>query len=244
MLSFQGLSFPAGATPGFDQTHPCAQTMVAGHGFSGVATPAGFMSLLSGRAGVLTGGILGATLGNLGPVTDFSSSTSTATFPGQSTKVDTVGTMAAIFQFNSLTGGTTALTYSSTTITAGMGLCLLTGSSFLSIIAGGATNATSTIAVASSVPYFAIASTSTASSNFLLMRLDNGKIVTNSQGPAIPTANNPSGSYQVGNAVSGRPTVGKIAACAFSFTSLSPQQMLVWAQKPWAFWYPTSLTVT
>jgi hypothetical protein len=243
------LIYPAGATPGFDPTHPAAQGIVSGHGFAGVASNNGFANLVNGARGTLntspTSGIIGA----IGPGLLCDSGNKSATFAGNLAANDTAFTVAGIVQHTSIGGNFYLL---SNTGTTGKGFYFGHSSSSqisFTFNGGGSTLGTPGLAYAANTPYFIAASAIQSGANYIfhsaIKNLLTGAITTTattqvSTGPAAAS----DGTYMVGNTPSGFQSLhGYIAAAMFAPSFLTRQQLLRWAEDPWSFWYPTSKRV-
>jgi hypothetical protein len=228
------LAFPGGA-PGFDPSHPAANSCR----FSGIAVPPNFLNLLNGNYGVISGAPSAATLGVLGPATNFPSASSTAvnSFSGKSTTNDTRITLAALVQWTSTSNQSVLLSTSS--LNSGWRLDVST-SSIISITAGTVGDLNGPTIVAN-IPYFVAASVNTNVVNFVLLRLDTGALVTSTTAGSSPIA--PNGTYQIGNlSAFNLPAKAYVGAAMISASYLSVPALRQWAQRPWDFWYPPSAT--
>lgn len=229
------LAFP-GRLPGFDPAHVVAR----GCRFSGSAFGASnFINLLNAKIGTQAGAPSSVISGTVGPAVQFSSASTLdkLTYSGQSTANDGQVTLGAIVRpksaglnnpviFNS---GNAAGGWQFTTV--GSVLVLQDGS--YSHIAN------SGFVLAANVPYFVACSTDSATAtNFVVLRLDNGKVLANSQASITTTASN--GIYSIGGTgqFAGNVFDGAIAATMFSASYASLATLLQWASDPWAFWYP------
>ena len=87
------------------------------------------------------------------------------------------------------------------------------------------------------VPYFAAVSANASTANYLLLRLDNGTLLTGTSGGAASTA--PNGTFVVGNDFSaGDGSTAFQTAAMASGVFLSMPALVAWAADPWSFWYP------
>lgn len=107
---------------------------------------------------------------------------------------------------------------------------------------GGTNYATSTITLSLNVPYFIAASaTPSVAINFIAVRLDTGKILTEVQVPGSDNITS-DGTYVVGNwdglNIGWR---GPVFCNYYAEHFLSLAELRQWAQDPWAFWYPASV---
>lgn len=238
------LGFPGGVLPGFDPTHPASVGITQGHGFSGIAFGANFMSLLNSTPGTLSGTPTASILNNTGPCTNVTG-TQVSTFGGNLAKSDLSATLACIVQLNALNSASTIF-FASTNGTAGGWAIGLNASNQLDMFGeGGTSQASVTIgALSANVPYFMVVSsagTGTAT-KFLLLRLDTGKILTDSTAAAVATGSTATATYSVGNLAATRPANAKIAAVMWTPQAMSAPAIAQWAQDPWSFWYPRNVS--
>jgi hypothetical protein len=243
LLRPSGLAYPAGTKPGFDPSHIASAGVSLGHGFSGVAQNANFLSLLSGSVGSITNAPTASMYGTIGPAftTPGSGQSHSTTFAGQSTAIDFTGTIAVIFQITSLNAATSCLFLSSSNVGTSNGMWLLYNSTAnLAFNGPGSGGANSAITISAGVPYFVAGSRSgnAGTTNVLAMRLDNGVILTDTPASGTLPSNAPNGSYMVGNGGVNRSLNGGVAAVMFSKSFMSMQQLQQWAKNPWKFWYP------
>lgn len=236
------LAFPAGVSPRFNPTHPLAAGISANNGFSGIARSGNFVSLLTGQPGTIAGTPTSNILSSIGPATGYATGGNhCSSFAGQFQATSAQlqqATFASIIQFDSAPLATSVIFATTGTTTAGLGLYISSASKF-GIVALGGTNAISVISVAGGIPYFLAASTfSSGSAYFVLVNLQTGSLLIDTQSRAIPSATANSGTYNVGNTTaSNRPATGKIATVMFSPLAASPQQLVQAAYDPWSFWY-------
>lgn len=229
------LAFPAGVAPGFDPTHIAAP----GIRFSGAAIPAGgFVSLLNGKPGANASSPTAAIDSGLGPATNYPAGTFAVTsFSGNPAVTDASLTMAAIVKFTAV--NTAAFQYIISGGAGGTGnaLALNTTGALLFVRFGGSST-TSILSPIAGVPYFIVASNNGATgTNFVIARLDNGSVLTDTKGSAANLASN--GTYNIGESPSGdSPTRGLIAAAMISAQYISMQALQRFAADPWSFWYP------
>jgi hypothetical protein len=242
LIRQRSLEFP-GALAGFDPSHIAAAGISNGRGFSGVASGANFLSLLSGVVGTLIGAPTASTYGITGPVCNFpgSSATPAATFAGQSTAIEQVATIAAIGFIPSLNAATSSL-FNNTTASPGGTWLLYSSTGAIQLSGNGASGGgTSVLTLPAGAPFFVAASMPGAAltTNYLLKRLDTGVVKTDTQTSWTLSASAPNGIYEVGNGVS-RSLGGGLAAVMFSPRYMSMQMLLKWSENPWKFWYPGS----
>lgn len=230
-------AFP-GTRPGFSPNHPATAGITVFHGFSGISTsvPNGFINLFNGKkntGGALTGQKI---LNPIGPAGTFST-TSNLSYTGQTAGVvDASITLGAIFLVSSGSGQQYIFSTSGTNAAWRFGR---NASGNLFLVAGGVVQIDSTIPIANtSVPYFTAVSSSASANktNFLLLNLNNGALITQTTTSASPTATN--GLYFVGTAFDNNALVGNLAAVMFSPIYLAMSQLLMWSADPWSFWYP------
>jgi hypothetical protein len=237
-----GLAYPAGATPGFDQSHIASGGITNRRGFSGIATSANFVNVLNGAAGAIVNAPTSAYLGSIGPCTDYpgQGQTHCSTFAGQSTTIDAQATLAAIFQLDAVNAGTNVFFTESGNSNGGYSIGY-TATGKPTCLALGGTNSISTPTLVANIPYFFAVSSQVVGGScfFVLARLDTGQVLTETQARAVPSAGAPSGIYNVGNTTSSpRSPNAKIAAVMFSNQSISLAAIVQWAADPWSFWYP------
>ncbi len=242
------LSYPVGIPAGFDPNHIASKGIALKHGFSGVAMGANFVNLLDGVVGSLTGTPT-ASIGAIGPNTQYNGQAQTvaSSFAGQSTTKDTAATIAGIVLLPSINGATSCLFSTTGSAATGIQFFYTATTGVINITGLTGTGGTNTsLAFAANIPYFVIASRSgdAGTNSFLLMRLDNGKIQTDTQ-TAVTLGGAPNGTYAVANTPgTARSFGGKIAALMFSPAYMPIPQMLQWAQDPWSFWYPHRFDLT
>lgn len=247
LITRNPLAYPAGFAPGFDPSHlasPGCQWSVVSTGTSAinivrpkppsaqVSAPARINDSIIGLASKFTG-----TTGN-----------GLAFTGGANAAADLVLTYACIFRPSSLSTNT-SIVGNSTTVSSGSLLSFSKdfGNSFVvGFLNGSPVFANITPVV--NVPYFIIVSASGVSngswsSNWLVLRLDTGKLVTaTSTQPDVGTiiasdgnmvfggANNPQGNNDA---------TGNLSAAMYSSSFvMSLTQMRQWAADPWLFWYP------
>jgi hypothetical protein len=225
--------------PGFDPSHVAAQGISTGNGFSGISTSNGFISLLTGLPGS-DGGVQTRKLdGIIGRASNYVSG-GYSNFAGQSSAApSSSGTIAGVFRVNALSS--IGVIFSSTGAGSGgysLGYNTTTGNPY--VFAQGAGQAISGLAMAAGIPYFLAASFSLSKTNFVLVSLNNGATLTDTQGTFGTAAASQSGTYEVGgNSNGGRSPNAIIAALMYApGPLLSGSQLLQWASDPWSFWYP------
>jgi hypothetical protein len=230
------LAFPSGFAPGFNPSHPAAKGMSPNYGVSAIALPTGnFVNLLTGIPATIpsTVGLQNALLSSIGPCSGQSIQGDAGVFEitGQGTATPTGLTMALIAQFGALGGGSIFLqSAASVSILEG----ITSGSN---ILFAGATPSP-TITYAANTPYFIAASASSAgTANVLVLNLSNGEYKTSSgTAGTLPAAS--SIFYIANGSTFSHGCDGYFAAAMWSPAVLSLQQLLSWADDPWAFWYP------
>lgn len=221
------LAFPAGRAPGIDPLHRAAK----GLRFSGIAAQKNFLNLTAGTLGVIAATPTFAIDGLIGP--SFKCPTGSAKFSGQSTVADPSATFAAIMNFD--VTSIQIFFHSSGAGASAQGFMYLVNSTIRCQTGGGEADSLLTPVVG--VPYFIVVSANTADINFLLCRLDTGKILTSHAN--VGASGTPNGTYVVGNYSGGDgPTSSKMAAMMFAANYMTLPEMKVWALDPWAFWYP------
>lgn len=233
------LAFPIG-NPGFDPSH------IASGGkpmFSGVAAGSNFVDLFNGKKGNVNPTPSSVIDANIGP----SLVTTAAGFidysgilPIESLPTLAV-TQAAIFKIGTNASDGAIMNYGGTN-----GVSLTTSSGgVLDANWMGSTTLASTITLSLGVPYFAVASSLSATgTNFVVVNLTNGQ--TNSHFTSTAsTMLQPNSEVAIGQSIqTGVNFVGSIAAAMTSYGYLSIPQLLQWAQDPWAFWYPRTLDLS
>ena len=227
------LAFP-GRAPGFDTTHRAAYGISNGYGFSGIALNGNFINLLSGKPGVIAGTVTGSIDGLFGPVCTFSASGSQITFPGQSTKTNTVVTMACIAR--GYTGNYAGIFLTGSN---GNGWGIQNNSTSVWGIQTPSNNNISGPVISNGTPYFFAASGSYAAQNFVVVNLATGKILTTVSNTST-SSSQPNGTYWVGTQGNGLEWNAGVAAVMFAPSFMSLPALLQWAQRPWDFGYPSS----
>lgn len=226
------LGFPGGVLPGFDPSHVAAKGTI----FSGVASGSGFVDILRGKPGTITGTPTASIDGRMGPNTLFLGGTDECSFTGYPTTNFTSVTLAAIVNYN---GAGNPYNTAVETASNGGGWFLAHTGSVIRAAAQSVAFIDSTIAIPpANVPFFYAFSTNGVTANFVLVRLDTGQIF--SQGgvtSASPSA--PNGTTLVGGAdTTNRQASGGVATAMFNTRFMSVPELRAWAQDPWAYWYP------
>lgn len=238
-------AFPGGA-PGFDSSHPAAQSISIGHGFSGIAKNGGFVNLLSGTRGVNSNGPTSALIGTIGPSLDYSGSTMSTAFAGQSSVVDGVATIAGIFQLDSIGLAVQSIFCSSSASSTGV-LLSINSTGLLTISVPGRNGSLNTTPLLSAgVPYFVAASmvaVTGGAANIVVVNLATGQVqsvvTTMNTLASLPA---PNGTYFVGQRGAGSSAlIGKLATVMFAPQFTSMAQLMAWAADPWSFWYPAKV---
>jgi hypothetical protein len=231
------LGYP-GRSPGFDGSHPASVNAR----FSAIAGSSNFITILSLRKATLTSqaptfGIDGA-LGPCGIFASGGNATSACNFAGQFAGTDLSGTVAAIIRLSSLGAINAIFSSNQTNSTNGYYLSVSTTGQIQMNLPGFVTANSGASYVTAGVPYFIAGSSITGHSNFVSLNLNTGQIKTTATtGTYTAAAGN--GTMQIGcNRENSQVAVGNIAAAMYSGTLLTIQQLIQWAQDPWAFWYP------
>jgi hypothetical protein len=237
--------YPGGAA-GFDPSHPAAKGTV----ISTVASGANHINLLTGQAGSTTGSVPTAVIdGHIGPAMNclgFEFSTFAGAIPPDG-GVGSAVTLAAIF---TRTSASTLYSGVCQTGAGNTGFALnFYGSNVLKFEAPGAGgvvgNATAigSITLLSSVPYFVAASYSQAIAtvNFVVTNLLTGQIQTQvvTGATGTPLAG---GTYYAGYAAGSYNSLGPLATTMASYAYTILPQLVKWAQRPWDFWRPPTVT--
>jgi len=229
------LSYPAGARPRFDQSHPVA----GGVRFSAVIQGGGALNVLTGQhagfsvapaATVIAAGLAGICSGTGG-----STPNNSMQFANQYTGADTSATAAVIAQFPNL--GTTMYPFRSG-VTGGISFSISTVGVFLcsDVVSN---NKSSGITLLAGVPYFLACSFNPAATVFVVKRMDTGQTYFSSPGTPFLAPGAPDGNLQIGSKGSSEAGVDRyILSAMFSGQFNSLPVLLQWAADPWAFWFP------
>lgn len=234
-------AFPGG-NPGFDSNHIASPGVVNKKGFSGVAVNGGFVSLLSGAKATLAGAPTAVIKSTIGPAVTIATTSDVVSFTGQSTAAATSFTFAGVFWINALNTGSFANSLFATSAGVNNAQLSSSGGALTAQING--TGVGSSIFPAANVPYFYIVSVrggAGGSVNFLLLNLNTGQIQTQTAANTASAAAS-GGTYFIGSSGSAfENTSGAIAASMYSQKFMSAAAMRLWAQDPWAFWYPRKI---
>jgi len=249
------LIYPGGA-PGFDPSHFAAARIC----FSAVATPAGPIALTPGAPHgppSVTGSPTLGIDGHMGPyvqgtgsggTTSYYSFANTSPMPLAYSPNITIAAIASLSVVNSGTN-TIFNTEGDSPATAGSAM-IVGAASLLTLKNTNANVAGSSGALSANVPYLFILSQlggggGSGVVNWLVMRLDNGKITSGTNTGLSNTPGNPTSShfFTFGGAASAQDTghARNVAAVMASSVFLTLPQMLLWAQRPWDFWYPPTV---
>lgn len=234
------LVFPAGALPGYDPTHVAAiSSPYAGDSY--VAMPSGLM-VSAMRGGLVTSIAASATApafsfdGVIGPSLSFAAASTNHLKSGaMPTTTDNSVTMAAILVGTAITSGYKPV-YCARSDGLGWALSFNAGAVD---VRNGVSDVASSLVVSNAIPYFMAASCNQTTFNYILLRLDNGKLLTASAAKAGTTATN-SANHSIGNFTTGNnfPCQAKIATIMYAPGNLNLQQLSQWAADPWSYWYP------
>jgi len=228
------LAFPGG-TPGFDPTHIAA----LGCRFSGIAGQGagGFTNLLTGAGQSSVGGSPTPVIdGLIGPAMVYASSSDLSIVPMAGTyPTATQGTMAAIIRVPNV-GTSPMWTFNSDGGANGIGV---TSSPAVEYIIGDGATVPGLATPAIGTPIFYAVSWINASTlNVVLTNLATGQITSQATTTTRTNATADTGMI-IGNRFSGGARQGgTIAAVMTTNVFMTLQGMLVWAQRPWDFWYP------
>jgi hypothetical protein len=230
-------AFP-GTAPGFDMTHPAAKTNGTARTYSVIARSGNFINLMNGKQATLSGTPTADTLSGIGPCTGVTG-TQSVIYADQSNAVDAAVTFAAILQLNSVPAVTTVYLNNGSNNEGGKMAIGHSGAAVLQLIAWGGTTVASTLTISASIPYFIAVTNNAASSYFVMRRLDNGVLRTDTQTKAIAAAGPPTlNSFEMGNAGTTRPMTGRMACGMYTPASLTLAELVQWSADPWSFWYP------
>lgn len=232
------LIYPARHKPGFDPTHPVANSVR----LSAVASGSNFVNLLSGKAGTISGTPVSAISGVIGPSTNIGAGVSSdrVTFSGMPIASSAM-TMAAIM-IGAVPGGTNPAIFSNTSSSSsGYIFYQNNGTGILTIQQWGiGSNSFSTVIPVPGHPCFVAATKDANGSFFVSTDLITGAIQSNSAGGGS-VSGTPNGTYTIGNWPAANlddPRLTPMSAVMYSDVVTSSQLLLQWAQDPWAFWYP------
>ncbi len=239
--------------PGFDPTHPMAQGMVPGHGFSGVATPAtnvvgGFINLLTAQPGVRAGTLAAKTDAYIGPTFAVASNTNHFDFAGQLGEAEKLGTFGSIV----INTGAGAFFFNTSSTNAGIAQGFTTAGNAFNFNFNGVTTISSvTTTWATGVPYFFACSSKTngtgvnSLAHFVVRNLKTGVIQAETVSyTGITGANIGNGSYRIGDRAGALGLTGNVAAMMYAPFLATKMQLYQWALDPWAFWYPYTVLDT
>lgn len=245
------LAFPA-RRAGFDPSHFAAK----GCFWSVVSTGASAINLCkpSPKPTAQVSAPTSVIDGNLGRASKFTgvASNSLVFTGGSNAAIDLTLTYACLYRPSSI-ASTVSIVSNSTTVNTGSLLSYNAG--FGSLVFGFELvfPILPNIALIAGGPYFIIVSGSgvsggTWNTNWLVMRLDTGQIITTTATGTGQTMAASNGNMLFGGASSGQgnnDATGNLAAAMYSGGPggfvMSIPQMLQWAQDPWAFWYPRTL---
>lgn len=230
---------------GVDWSHPASRGMQPNYGYSGVASGANFVNLLTGKPGT-KGAAPTAKIDAIGPAVNWSSHTASTgiTVTGQQTTTPTTYTFAGIFRFLENVG------FHDTIISPGGGNfdgkfsfgTKLDSANGLFVGANGAAYLESTaIRISLNTPYFVAASKSGGNSiTFIAVNLATGAVqIDSGTYSATPVLNATLAiGYNGVNTGSGSALGGNLAAVMWSPTGLREAALRSWGDDPWAFWYP------
>jgi hypothetical protein len=255
MLRFEQLNAinplapPVGRQPGFDPTHIACSgaTAVASCvvGSQGI-----FLDLTQdgARPSTINGTWTQKVDGNIGPASNQAAANGAARQAfqtvGQTLITDFAQTYAGIFRYTGLSTGSASIAgYGNLSGANGNTLALNWTTGGTMQFVSSSTSPALTLAYTVGVPYFAVASfiTNVPSNpcNLFLLNLNNGSVTTASSAAGVGSFGSSNGTFIVGNGFSNLSSfVGNIAAAAYIPTFLSLQQMAVWAQDPFSFWWP------
>lgn len=217
------LALPAGRKAGFDPSHPAARKNL----FSVAFGPNGPTRLDKAAPLTITGAPTPVFDKNVGHAYFFSGASDSVTITGP---VVTDFTIGAVFRHPSAPNGTPPAIVEYLTTNN-------TGSPF-GLQAGQASAAIAGPAFTLGTPYFvAVSRKAGSTANFVVVNLLTGVTTTLATSGAIATTARTT--YAIGN--QGRLAhVGNVyvGAATLSGNFVSMQDLLAWAQDPWAFWYP------
>jgi hypothetical protein len=229
------LLFPGGRTPGFDPSHVAANKIR----YSGIPAGATFLNLLNNTTSTI-GGTASLKITPMGPAVytatgaaNYNSVTATAS------ETPIAVTQAAIVTpITSNASGSYLFCTDVTNATTENALMIL------SLVVEFSCNGsyTSGITLSLNTPYFVAVSVRNNSGNlagnFVVINLLTGQIFTATLTGTSRILQASTFNWGIGgNTLNSRSGV-QIAAVMYSVGYLSLQQLLLWAQAPWDFWYP------
>ena len=238
------LTFP-GRAPGFNPSHPAAKGILPGFGFSGVASGANFINLLTGAplTPAVAVDISAKIFGSIGPAVVFNNNDSVVESLGNAVKNPLSCTMAVVFICNTLANTSLLLS----TMNSGGGgnggyIFFIDTNNKINCSIPGGTNITSAAAITNNIPYFALGSSNSGATNIVIKRIDNGEFFSTVGGGLTPQTVTFNGSYSIGGwqGTSGFQSRSSLAAAMWAPSYLTMPQCLAWAAAPWDFWYPPS----
>lgn len=234
------LTYP-GTKPGFDPSHPAANGIFPGYGFSWVgngANQAGIALLTGGLPSTIRAGTSNSIDSVIGPCTTITGTGQGIQFPASTaTSLNNAVTMGVIFLLPSLPAGTTDVFYTSNSSTSGWSYRFAVSGGI--IFAQGATTYTWSNPLSGTGRFFmAVSMIPNGAIKAVVVSLDNGKLQTFSS-TSTTTTSTSNGTYVMGTASTpsnSRPM--SFAAVCHSPVALSSEHLTRWAADPWSFWYP------
>lgn len=240
LLRRNALAFPAGVAPGIDPNHIALKSGGICR-FSGVATGGSFVELQQGIPGALQSTANAEIGSGTGPAIRATASGEYVKFAGLKRAILTsepAFTLAAIFKYTNTAGGRDTLFGTSTLVNSGFAIG--TGlSAGVPWVAGPGQSETSFSNLPTFIPGHTYFFAATAAAKGIVVDLTTGRVATDAGASIIglfPT----DGNYAVGASPNqgGALGVGSVAAACHINKNLSAQELIAWAQDPWAFWYP------
>lgn len=244
------LAYPAGAKPGVDFNNPA---LVNGTlRFSGISTgigsnassaPCGFNQIFPFfQKGTATSTVNSDVDGIIGPVvsTTAGATTNRVALPGNTTATDASMILGCIFRVPASFSAIQYIAFSGDNANVGLFTSatgvIQAGIAFVTTVSSGFT------AVANR-SYFVAASIKTGLHRFVIRDLETGAIFTSTAATAItmPAMTGIVNILNSGNNAAG--FGGSVATFMFHNGWAGTQELVMWAQDPWRFWYPTKDSV-
>lgn len=231
------LAYPAGRAPGVDPTHPASRKARL------IAVPSSntFVNLVNGKAGVVSAGA-GASTKVSGAGPSYRANTindaTICTFSGFPAVADSENTIAGIYYMDTLTaGGETGFFVSygagdgAVNLVAESGNITFTKAGVVSI------PVISMFGFTQSYVFVAVSNKDGVACSAVMVDLGTGKTKV-----ATAASSGSSGASDGSYVVANNPFRGRsprdLLSIMYSPTYLSVQQLLQWAEDPWALWYP------
>ncbi len=225
--------------PTINYRHPANR----GVNFSWVATRTGSMDLLRRTGGTVSGNPVIVNNAIIGAAVQFASNVDDYyTYPNRPT-LNLPLTIGSIINFDTLSTVNGQCVMQNSSGAGGVSLVIGTSSTNLLMSARAVANYSPTLSLTVATPYLVVGSIAPdLTVNLLAVNLSTGVVATATSGNAgTPAAAD--ASYRIAsNDLAGRSTGGDFAATLVSNTFLNGDQLLAWAEDPWAPWREVRFT--